>query len=75
MIDDIFINNLRNEIHRIIEFWLGRNIRIIWSNLFWQKHGVEKMAQLNLKNVQYWGVPGRIPVADYSICEKFLSCV
>ncbi|KAK4828564.1 hypothetical protein QYF61_027533 [Mycteria americana] len=57
--------------------------RIIWSNLSLQKHGVDKMAQhpvqLNLESVQCWGIhhfPGEIiPMANFSHCEKFSSCV
>lgn len=35
---------------------LERTSRVIWSNLPWQKHSVDKNpVQVNLKNVQCWG--------------------
>lgn len=71
----------------VVESWnhlqVGRISRIIWSNLCWQKHGLEKMAQHpvqpHLKSAQHWGIhcfPGEvIPVTDCSHCETFSSCV
>ena len=67
-----------------VESWNPRlkgTARSIWSNLSWQKHGLDKMAQHhvqpNLKSV--WEIPHLpgeiIPMAVCSQCEKFCSYV
>lgn len=75
-------NNVYSQIHRIPGEGTSR---IIWVKLSWQNHGPGKMgqspAQLNLKNVQSWGVhhfPGQIiPMGDcygWKDWKWFLLC-
>lgn len=56
--------------------------RIIWLELSWQKHSLDKMAQhpaqLNLRNAQSWAFLPHLPiltVAEGSHSESVSSCV
>lgn len=59
------------------------NMKNIWSNISWQKHRLDKMAQhtvqLQIQSVQHWRThhcPGEIiPMADCSRCEFFLCSI
>lgn len=60
-----------------MEYRLEGTSQVIWSNLSWQKHNLDQMAQhpvqLNLGSTQCWGIPhfpGEIiPVSDCSECK------